>query len=81
MRGAVMHAWATTTLPGQTNASASRDSMQLFVMTRHDGTWQCDAMLNARRITMDQQLFADNFAMLSAGDQRAVTHRVETMRH
>jgi hypothetical protein len=50
-------------------------------MTRHDGTWQCDAMLNARRITMDQQLFADNFAMLSAGHQRAVTHRVETMRH
>jgi uncharacterized protein (TIGR02246 family) len=78
---ALMHAWATTTLPGQTNASSSRDSMQLFVMTRHDGTWQCDAMLNARRITMDQQLFADNFATLSAGDQRAVTHRVETMRH
>jgi uncharacterized protein (TIGR02246 family) len=80
-RLAVMHAWATTTLPGQTNASSSRDSMQLFVMSRHDGMWQCEAMLNARRITIDQQLFADNFAMLSAGDQRAVTHRVEAMRH
>lgn len=80
-RLAVLHAWATTTLPGQTNASPSRDSMQLFVMTRHNGSWQCDAMLNARRISMDQQMFADDFAMLSAGDQRAVKHRVETMRH
>jgi uncharacterized protein (TIGR02246 family) len=80
-RLAVMHAWGTTTLAGQTNASPSRDSMQLFVMTRHNGGWQCDAMLNARLITMDQQLFADDFSSLSAGDQREVTHRVANMRH
>ena len=78
---AVMHAWSTTTLEGQTNASPSRDSMQLFVITRHDGEWLCDAMLNARRITMEQQLFQDEFATLSVGDQHEVTRRVESLRH
>ena len=78
---AVMHAWATTTLKGQTNASSSRDSMQLFVVTKRDGAWRCDAMLNARRITMEQQIFQDQFATLSARDQRDVTHRIASMRH
>jgi uncharacterized protein (TIGR02246 family) len=78
---AVMNAWATTTLKGQTNASSSRDSMQLFVVTKRDGEWRCDAMLNARRITMEQQLFQDQFATLSARDQREVTHHVASMRH
>jgi uncharacterized protein (TIGR02246 family) len=78
---AIMHAWGTTTLPGQTNASSSRDSIQLFVATRHGGYWQFDAMQNSRRITMEQQLFADEFATLSAGDQGEVRHRVSTLRH
>ncbi|HET9864754.1 MAG TPA: SgcJ/EcaC family oxidoreductase [Steroidobacteraceae bacterium] len=78
---AVLHAWGTTTLGGQTNASPSRDSMQLFVFTKHERGWLCDAMLNARRITLAQQAFADDFATLSAGDQREVTHRVASMRH
>jgi len=78
---AVMHAWGTTTLKGQTNASPSRDSMQLFVVTKQEGEWLCDAMLNARRITMEQQIFQDEFQTLSAGDQREVTHRVVSMRH
>lgn len=38
-------------------------------------------MLNARRITMEQQLFQDQFATLSARDQREVTHHVASMRH
>jgi len=78
---AVMYAWGTTTLKGQTNASPSRDSMQLFIVTKHEGEWLCDAMLNARRITMEQQLFQDEFATLSVGDQHEVTHRVVSMRH
>ena len=78
---AVMHAWATTTLPGQTNASPSRDSMQLFVATKRDGEWRFDAMLNARRITMEQQIFQDQFVTLSAGDQRELAQRVSSMRH
>lgn len=78
---AVLHAWATTTLQGQTNASPSRDSMQLFVCTKHGGYWQFDAMQNSRRITMEQQLLADDFATLSPGDQRELKQRVSTMRH
>ena len=78
---AVLHAWATTTLPGQTNASSSRDSMQLFIASKHGGYWQFDAMQNSRRITMEQQLFADEFSTLSPGDQGEVRHRVSTMRH
>jgi len=78
---AVMHAWATTTLRGDTNASSSRDSMQLFIATKHGGYWQFDAMQNSRRVTMEQQLFADVFAALSPGDQGELRHRVTAMRH
>jgi hypothetical protein len=55
--------------------------MQLFVLTKRDGEWRVDAMLNARRITMEQQIFQDQFVTLSAGDQREVAHRVSSMRH
>ncbi len=78
---AVMYAWATTALRGQANASSSRDSMQLFVITKREGEWRCDAMLNARRITMEQQMFQDQFAQLPVDDQREVTHRLSAMRH
>ncbi len=78
---AVMHAWGTTTLPGQTNASPSRDTLELFVLTRRDGQWRCDAMLNARRISTEQQQFADEFSTLSFRDQQAISHRVSTLRH
>ncbi|HTU68147.1 MAG TPA: SgcJ/EcaC family oxidoreductase [Steroidobacteraceae bacterium] len=78
---AVLHAWATTTLSGQTNATASRDALQLFVATKHGGYWQFDVMQNSRRITMEQQRFADDFETLSPGDQGELRHRVTTMRH
>ncbi|HET7809108.1 MAG TPA: SgcJ/EcaC family oxidoreductase [Steroidobacteraceae bacterium] len=78
---AVLHAWGTTTLKGQTNASSSRDSMQLFVFTKHADAWQCDALLNARRITLGQQAFADDVATLSEGAQRDLVHQVAAMRH
>jgi hypothetical protein len=76
-----MHAWATTTLPGQTDSSSSRDSMQLFVVTKYDGEWRFETMLNARRISTDQQHFLDQFVTLSAGEQRDVKQRVSLMRH
>jgi uncharacterized protein (TIGR02246 family) len=78
---AVMHSWSTTTLPGQTNASPSRDSMQLFVLVKRGDDWICEALLNARRISMEQQLFADHFEQLSPGDRSDLTHRVSGMRH
>jgi hypothetical protein len=55
--------------------------MQLFVLTRRDGEWRVNAMLNARKISLEQQQFADEFATLSFRDQEAITHRVSTLRH
>ena len=78
---AVMYAWAAMALPGQTNASASRDSLQMFVARKRDGEWGFDAMLNARRVSMEQQDFADQFESLSALAQRQVTRKVAAMRH
>ena len=49
---AVMHAVARVTLHGQTQPSPSRDSMQIFVVAKHDGDWRAEAVLNARRLTM-----------------------------
>jgi uncharacterized protein (TIGR02246 family) len=78
---AVVYAWAAMALPGQTNASASRDSVQMFVATKREGQWAFEAMLNARRITTEQQDFADQFESLSALAQRQVTRKVAAMRH
>jgi uncharacterized protein (TIGR02246 family) len=78
---AVIHAWSTSSLPNERNASSSRDSLQLFIATKHGGYWQFDAMQNSRRLTVEQQRFADEFAELSPGDQGEVRHRVATMRH
>jgi uncharacterized protein (TIGR02246 family) len=78
---AVMHSWVTTTLAGQTNTSSSRDSMQLFVVVKRGEEWQFEAMLNARRISMEQQIFSDQFESLSTRDQREVTRKVAAMRH
>jgi len=46
-----------------------------------EGTHLRAAMLNARRISMDQQHFLDQFVTLSAGEQREVKQRVTLMRH
>lgn len=78
---AVIHAWTTSSLPNERNASPSRDSLQLIVATRHGGYWQFDAMQNSRRLSIEQQQFADEFSTLSPGDQGEVRHRVATMRH
>ena len=78
---AIMHSWVTTTLQGQTNLSPSRDSLQMFVLTKRGEAWLCDALLSARRVTMEQQLFADEFSTLSSRDQRVIARRVASMRH
>jgi uncharacterized protein (TIGR02246 family) len=62
---AVMHATARVTLPGRSEPSPSRDSMQLFVVVHVAGEWRAEAMLNARKITLEQQGFADRLSALS----------------
>jgi uncharacterized protein (TIGR02246 family) len=77
---AIMHSAVRTTLAGQTEASPSRDSMQLYVVTKRDGSWQAEGMLNARRLTMERQLFWDDIDSLPAEAQRQVTDLVASLK-
>jgi uncharacterized protein (TIGR02246 family) len=61
---ALMHSHADITLPGQTSPSPSRDSMELFVVAKRDGSWQAVGMMNGRRLTMEHQMLLDDFVAL-----------------
>jgi uncharacterized protein (TIGR02246 family) len=61
---AVMHSVVRLTLRGQTEASPSRDSMQLTVVTKRDADWRGEGLMNARRLTMERQLFLDDIDSL-----------------
>jgi uncharacterized protein (TIGR02246 family) len=73
---AVMHCVSRMTLAGRTDPSPGRDSMQLFVVAKRDGEWRAEAFLNARRLTIERQLFSDDFDSLPADAQRQVTDLV-----
>ena len=77
---AVMHSVVRTTLPGQPEASPGRDSMQMYVVTKRDGSWQAEEILNARRLTLERQLFWDDFDSLPAEAQRQVTDLVASLK-
>jgi uncharacterized protein (TIGR02246 family) len=77
---AVMHSVVRVTLPGRTDPSPSRDSMQLFVVGKRDGEWRAEAVLNARRLTLERQLFLDDFDSLPAEAQRQVTDLVASLK-
>jgi hypothetical protein len=69
-RVAIVHSRAGTILAGANKPSPSRDSMQLFVATKdRGGAWRAEAVLNARRLTLDQQYFSDAVESLSAEDR------------
>src|SRR4051794_13162407 len=42
---AVMHSVVRTILLGQAEASPSRDSMEMYVVTKRDGSWQAEEIL------------------------------------
>jgi uncharacterized protein (TIGR02246 family) len=76
---AVLHSVVSVTMPGAAGPTPSRESMQLFVGTKSDGEWRAEALLNARRLTMEQQLFADAFESLPQQDRRQVCDLVESL--
>ena len=76
----VMHSVVRVTLPGQTEASPSRDSMQLTVVAKRDGEWRSEGLMNARRLTMERQLFLDDIDSLPAEAQRQVTDLVASLK-
>jgi len=77
---AVMHSVVSTILPGHTEAAPGRDSMQMYVVTNHDGEWQAEAILNARRLTMDRQFFLDDFDSLPADAQSEVVDLIASLK-
>jgi uncharacterized protein (TIGR02246 family) len=80
-RVAVMHAVGGNTLAWQTSATPSRESMQLFVARKHDdGRWRLDAVLNARKLSLERQALWDGFESLSAGDQQQVAAFIASLK-
>lgn len=77
---AVMHAVGGTVLPGASDPSPSRDSMQIFVLARRDGVWCVDALLNARKVTLERQPFWDDFESLPGEAQRRVMDLVASLK-
>jgi len=78
---AVMHSGVRVTLQRQTEASPSRDSMQLTVVAKRDGEWRSEGLMNARRLTMERQLFLDDIDSLPAEAQRQVTGLVASFKN
>jgi uncharacterized protein (TIGR02246 family) len=76
---AAMHSVVRTILPGQTVSSPSRDSIELYVVTKGEGGWRTQEILNARKLTMECQFFLDDFASLSDDAQRQVTDLVASL--
>ena len=64
---------------GENRTLASRDSMQLFVCLRENERWRVHAVMNARRLTLEQQLFADDFESLAPTEQLVVKRRVSEL--
>jgi uncharacterized protein (TIGR02246 family) len=77
---AVMHSVVRVTLPGQTAPSLSRDSMQLTVVAKRDGEWRSEGLMNARKMTVERQLFLDDIDSLPAEAQRQVTDLVASLK-
>ena len=77
---AVMHSVVRVALQGQTQTSPSRDSMQLTVVIKRDGEWRSEGLMNARRVTMERQLFLDDMDALPAEAHRQVTDLVASLK-
>ena len=69
---AVMHSRVKYALRDQTSASRARDSMQFTVVSKGDGEWRAEALMNARRITMEDQEFLDGIDLLPVYAQQEV---------
>jgi uncharacterized protein (TIGR02246 family) len=77
---ALMHVFIRVILPGQTKTSPSRDSLPLYVVTKHDEGWQIEGVLNTRKLTLERQFFLDDFDALSVEAQRQVTDLVADLK-
>src|SRR5262245_10725167 len=77
---AVMHAVGSTLMPGENASLPSRDSMQIFVVAKHENHWRVESLLNARRLTLQRQFFLDDLDSLPVEDQRTVMDMVASLK-
>jgi uncharacterized protein (TIGR02246 family) len=77
---AIVHARAGTYLAGRARTTPSRESMQIFVAAKQGAEWRVESLLNARKLTLEQQFFADDFAALSSVDQGVVKEHLRMLR-
>ena len=70
---AVMHGAIQVTLPGESEPSPGRNSMQLFVAVKRGKDWFVEAMQNSRTLTVELQYFLDDFDSLTPEAQMEVT--------
>jgi hypothetical protein len=54
--------------------------MQLFVATKRDGRWCIEAVLNARKLSLERQAFFDDFDALPAETQGQVSNLIAALR-
>ena len=77
---AVVHSAVRVTPAGQTKTSPSRDSMELTAVTKRNGKWYGEALMNARRLTMERQLLLDDLDSLPEEAQREVSDLVASLK-
>jgi uncharacterized protein (TIGR02246 family) len=77
---AVMHSVVRYALDGQAEPLPGRDFMERTVVTKRDGEWRSEALLNAHRLTMKRQLVWDDFDSLPAEAQCQVSDLVESLK-
>jgi hypothetical protein len=54
--------------------------MQLTVVAKRDGEWRGEGLMNARRLTVERQLFLDDMDSLPAEAQHEVTDLVASLK-
>jgi hypothetical protein len=78
---AVMHAVVRTAPAGRTETtSEGRDSMELYVMTKRNGAWRTQEIINARKVSLDRQFFLDDIDSLPDEAKREVLGLVAALK-
>jgi uncharacterized protein (TIGR02246 family) len=77
---AYMHSVARVTMSGETTAHPGRDSMQLFLVAKHNEDWQVEVVQNSRILTLERQYLLDNLDSLPVETQVKVVDFIASLK-
>ena len=77
---AYMHSVVRVTMPGESKPLPGRDSMQLFVVAKHNGEWKVEAVQNSRILTLERQTLSDHLDSLPEATQHKVVDFVASLK-